>query len=41
VDVAAAGPVSDVPVLGGGARVGEIIPGADVENWLAARDGRA
>ena len=41
VDVSAAGPLSDVPVLGGGARVGEIIPGADVENWLAARDGRA
>ena len=37
VDVAAAGSLVDLPVLGGGVPVGEIAAGADVTAWIAAR----
>jgi len=39
VDVSRAGSLVDLPVLGGGVRVGEIVPGADVVAWTASRSG--
>jgi L-asparaginase II len=41
VDVSGAAAFASVPVLGGGVPVGGILPGAAVEEWVAARAGSA
>ena len=41
VDVSRAGSLVDLPVLGGGVRVGGVAPGADVAAWTASRGGTA